>query len=246
VSDRPGGGPAVGDGGRAANGPAQIAPGRVGILGGTFDPIHLGHLAIAEAAREALGLERVLFVPANMPPHRSAAPAASALDRAAMVELAIAGNPAFALSRVELDRGGPSFTAETVELVAADEARARHEPDLHFILSAEAFAGFLTWNEPARVLALSRLVVLPREGHPPPDLEALASALPGLVDRVTILDGPGIRLSASEIRARAGRGLSVRYLVPEAVRAYIAERRLYRSAGPGTAEPTPAGGSNDP
>jgi ribosome silencing factor RsfS/YbeB/iojap/nicotinate (nicotinamide) nucleotide adenylyltransferase len=154
-----------------------------------------------------------------------------------MVELAIAGNPAFELSRVELDRDGPSFTAETVELVAADEAHAGHDPDLHFILSAEAFAGFLTWNEPARVLAISRLVVLPREGHPPPDLEALATALPGLVDRVTVLDGPRIRLSASEIRARAGRGLSVRYLVPEAVRAYIAERRrLYRSPGPGIVE----------
>ncbi|MFI5226957.1 MAG: nicotinate-nucleotide adenylyltransferase [Candidatus Limnocylindrales bacterium] len=217
-------------------GPLPVAPGRVGILGGTFDPIHIGHLALAEAAREALGLERVLFVPASLPPHRSVAPAASATDRAAMVERAIAGNPAFELSLVELERGGSSYTAETVEQLAADVRRDGHEPDLHFILSAEAFAGFSTWNEPARVLAACRLVVLPREGHPPPDLAAFEAALPGRLSRVTVLDGPGIRLSASEIRARAGRGLSVRYLVPEAVRAYIAERRLYRSARPASVD----------
>jgi nicotinate-nucleotide adenylyltransferase len=227
-------------------GPVAVVPGRIGVLGGTFDPIHIGHLAIAEAAREALGLELVLFVPASQPPHRSVAPAASAADRAAMVERAIAGNPAFQLSLVELERGGPSFTAETVEHLAAVVRAAGHQPDLRFILSAEAFAGFLTWNEPARVLAACRLVVLPREGHPPPDLVAFEAALPGLVERVTVLDGPGIRLSASEIRARAGRGLSVRYLVPEAVRAYIAERRLYRSARPASVDADSQGRPSDP
>jgi nicotinate-nucleotide adenylyltransferase len=214
-----------------------VVPGRLGILGGTFDPIHLGHLAIAEAARQELGLERVLFVPASIPPHRSSAPRADAPDRAAMVELAIAGNPAFAMSRLELDRLGPSFTADTVERIAADERLAGRLPDLWFIVSADAFAGFLDWRAPDRILAVCRLVVLPREGHPAPDLGPVAAALPACVDRVLVLDGPRIRLSATEIRARASRGMSVRYLVPDAVAAYIGDHRLYRATDPSTSSP---------
>jgi nicotinate-nucleotide adenylyltransferase len=210
-------------------GPAPVVPGRLGILGGTFDPIHLGHLAIAEAAREELGLERVVFVPALIPPHRSSAPRAGARDRAAMVELAIAGNAAFSMSRIELDRPGRSFTADTVERVAADERIVGREPDLWFIVSAEAFAGFLTWQGPDRILAACRLVVLPREGHPPPDLGPVEAALPSFAGRVLALEGPQIRLSATEIRARASRGLSVRYLVPDAVATYIGDHRLYQA-----------------
>ncbi len=203
---------------------AAPVAGRWGILGGTFDPIHHGHLAIAEAAREELGLERVLFVPAGQPPHRSNPPGASAEDRAAMVALAIADAPAFALSRLELDRDGPSYTADTLTALAGGPAT-----DLRFILSAEAFAEFPTWHRAERVLALCRLVVLPREGHPAPDLPALIARLPALDGRVTLLDGPRIRLSASEVRGRAAAGLSVRYLVPDAVAAYIADHRLYRA-----------------
>lgn len=214
-----------------------VAPvaGRWGILGGTFDPIHHGHLAIAEAAREELGLERVLFVPAGQPPHRAHAPGASAEDRAAMVALAIAGAPAFSLSRLELDREGPSYTVDTLTALATGAAT-----DLRFILSAEAFAEFPTWHEAERVLALCRLVVLPREGHPAPDLPALVARLPALDGRVTLLDGPRIRLSASEVRGRAAAGLSVRYLVPDAVAAYIADHRLYRAGG------IPPGATHDP
>jgi nicotinate-nucleotide adenylyltransferase len=218
-------------------GPAPIVPGRLGILGGTFDPIHLGHLAIAEAAADELGLEHVLFVPARYPAHRSTAPRASAEDRAAMVERAIAGNPRFVLSRIELASTGPSFTADTVEALARDERADGRQPDLWFIISAEAFAGFLTWNDPSRILSAARLVVLPREGHPPPELGPVAAALPMLANRVTVLDGPRVRLSATEIRDRASRGLSVRYLVPDAVAAYIADRRLYRSVKPAARAP---------
>ena len=224
--------------------------GRWGILGGTFDPIHHGHLAIAEAAREELGLERVLFVPAGQPPHRPSAPGASAEDRAAMVSLAIADAPAFELSRLELDRRGPSYTVDTLtELAAARDPRAggAGAPDLWFIMSAEAFAEFPTWHEAERVLALCRLVVLPREGHPAPDLPALTAALPALAGQVTLLDGPRIRLSASEVRGRAAAGMSVRYLVPDAVAAYIADHRLYRVADRAT-QPIaqPAGGTSAP
>ena len=226
-------------------GPAPVVPGRIGVLGGTFDPIHVGHLAIAEAARDELGLERVLFVPARIPPHRSTAPRASAEDRAAMVRLAIEPNPAFELSLVELEREGPSFTADTVERLAADQRATGRVPDLWFIVSTEAFTGFLTWQEPPRVLAAARLAVLPREGHEPTDLGPVRAALPGQADRVVALDGPRIHVSATEIRARAGRGLSVRYLVPDAVAAYIADHRLYRSAPDMTDEANPAA-SPDP
>jgi nicotinate-nucleotide adenylyltransferase len=217
----------------AIDAPIRVNPpvaGRLGILGGTFDPIHHGHLAIAEATREELGMERVLFVPAGQPPHRPTPPGASAEDRAAMIGLAIADAPAFALSRLELDREGPSYTVDTLTTLAEGEREAGRAPDLWFILSAEAFAEFPTWHEAERVLALCRLVVLPREGHPGPDLRALVARLPTLAGRVALLDGPRIRLSASEVRARAAAGLSVRYLVPDAVAAYIADHRLYRVA----------------
>jgi nicotinate-nucleotide adenylyltransferase len=210
------------------SGAAQRVPGRLGIFGGTFDPIHHGHLAIAEAARDGLGLERVVFVPARQPPHRADRPIASADDRAAMVALAIAPNPAFAMSRVELERDGPSFAVDTVVAFADEEREAGREPDLWFILSAEAFAGFLDWREPGRILETCRLAVLPRDGHPPADPRPVATAFPALADRVRSLDGPRLRLAATEVRERAARGFSVRYLVPDAVATYIGDHSLYR------------------
>jgi nicotinate-nucleotide adenylyltransferase len=211
------------------DGPVAVVPGRIGILGGTFDPIHIGHLAIAQAARETLGLERVLFVPARVPPHRPDRPIAAAHDRAAMVALAIAANPAFEMSRVELDREGPSYTVDTLKALAGESGPDR-PPDLWFILSAEAFAGFLDWHDPAGILELCRLAVMPREGDSPANLTPIARALPRLADRVHLLDGPRLRLAATEVRSRAARGLSVRYLVPDAVAAYIGDHRLYREA----------------
>ncbi|MBF6605410.1 MAG: nicotinate (nicotinamide) nucleotide adenylyltransferase [Chloroflexi bacterium] len=212
-----------------APGPAAVVPGRLGILGGTFDPVHVGHLAVAIAAREALGLERVLFVPARIPPHRSSAPGASAEDRAAMVALAIAGDHALGLSPLELDRDGPSFTVDTVEALATAERAAGRQPDLWFLLSAEAFDGFLDWQAPERILAAVRLAVLPRDGHGPPDVDAVLRAHSEAAGRIVALDGPHLGLSASEIRDRIARGLSVRYLVPDAVSAYIADHGLYRA-----------------
>jgi len=241
----------------------QPDSGSIGILGGTFDPIHIGHLAVAEEVREALGLERILFIPAAVPPHKPGQPISSAEDRAAMVELAIRGNPAFELSRIELDRPGPSYALDTLELlsgarIGADdrfEAGDRPEPDdraeshrrpptpelgsgtagtagtprpLTFILSTEALLGLPAWREPWRVIDLARMAVVPRNGLPKPDDEWLERAFPGRIDRFTFLDGPQLDISATAIRERVQAGRSIRYLVPEDVRAYIGDHGLYR------------------
>ncbi len=213
--------------------PAAVVSGRLGVLGGTFDPIHVAHLAVAEEAREALGLERVLFVPAGEPWQKSGRVVSPALDRLAMVEAAIAGNAAFEASRLEIDRPGPTFTVDTLAALAATERDAGHEPDLWFILSAEALRGLPTWREPDRLLELCRLAVAPRDGVGarglPVDAEWLHRHLPGREDRVRVLDGSNLRLSASEIRARVSAGRSIRYLVPDAVAAYIGDHALYTS-----------------
>jgi nicotinate-nucleotide adenylyltransferase len=211
--------------------PAAVVPGRLGVLGGTFDPIHIAHLAIAEEAREVLGLERVLFIPAGDPWQKAGRVVGSAADRLAMVALAIAGNPAFACSRLEIDRAGPTYTVDTMaELDAAERSQGR-EPDLWFILSSEALRGLATWREPDRLLSLCRLAVVPRDSVGPAgtsfDPGWLESALPGRPERVVGLGGPRLGLSASEIRARVAVGRSIRYLVPDAVAAYIGDHGLY-------------------
>ena len=201
----------------------------LGILGGTFDPIHWGHLAIAEAARETLGLARVLFVPAARPPHKPNEPISPGLDRAAMVEAAIADNAAFELSTLELDRPGPSWSADTLAAIADRERAAGRVVDLWFILSAEAARGLPTWHEPGRVLDAARIAVLPRAGSPAIDPGWPEAAFPGHGERFRLLDGPSIQVSASDIRARAAAGRSIRYLVPPAVAAYIGDHALYRT-----------------
>jgi nicotinate-nucleotide adenylyltransferase len=197
--------------------------GALGVFGGTFDPIHVAHLAVAEAARDALGLERVLFIPAGEPPHKRDRPMTSAADRLAMVEAAIADNPGFAASRIEIDRAGPSYSAETLAALRSGTAQ-----QLAFIVSAEAYAELPTWHQPERVLELATLVVAPRDGYPQADAAFLEQMLPTSVARVVFLDGPRMRLSASEIRARAAAGRSLRYLVPDAVAAYIGDHALYQ------------------
>jgi nicotinate-nucleotide adenylyltransferase len=202
--------------------PARVVPGSVGIFGGTFDPIHHGHLAIAEEAREALGLEVVRFVPAAVSPFKPDRAVTDAGHRLAMVEAAIAGNPAFEASRVELDRPGPSYTVETLEAGAA-----AGDTDAWLIVSSEALAGFPRWREPDRILELARLAVVPRGGFEPLGETWVGSQFPGREDRFAFLPGPLLPISGSVVRRRAAAGRSVRYLVPEAVAAYIARNRLY-------------------
>jgi nicotinate-nucleotide adenylyltransferase len=194
----------------------------IGVMGGTFDPIHVGHLAIGEEAREALALDTVLFVPAGQPPHKPAGSVTSVEHRLAMVELAIADNPAFELSRIEIERPGPSYTVDTVE------ALARDGDDLVLILSAETVAELHSWHKPERLFEAAKMAVVPREGYPAPDPAWLAAAFPGREGRVTYLEGPRLGLSSTAIRARVAAGRSIRYLVPDMVGAYIADKQLYR------------------
>lgn len=212
-------------------GPRPVVAGSVGVLGGTFDPIHFGHLAIAEEARETLGLERILFVPARVPPHKPGRPITAVKDRVAMVALAIADNPAFELCELELHRDGPSYTVDTLDELVADARSAGREPDLTFILSAEALAGILSWREPRRILELARLAVVPRPGHDLPSPEWLREQFGGLEERLVILGGPHIGISGSEIREHAAAGRSIRYFVPTPVARYVADHRPYADPG---------------
>lgn len=221
----------------------SVARRSVGILGGTFDPVHLGHLAVAEEVREALRLERVLFVPAGVPPHKPGRPISPAADRAAMVGLAVADNPAFELSRVEIDRPGPSYAVDTLAALTADAERRGEPTDFTFILSSEAFAGLGSWREPRRLLSLCRMAVVPRGGRPDPDRDWFGRDQPVLSDRVSFVDGPGLAISSTAIRERVRLGSSIRYLVPDAVIAYIGDHGLYaepseRTARPPATEPT--------
>ncbi|HEY5628685.1 MAG TPA: nicotinate-nucleotide adenylyltransferase [Candidatus Limnocylindrales bacterium] len=208
--------------------PAPVRAHSIGIMGGTFDPIHVGHLAIAEEAREVLGLARILFVPAAVPPHRPVASIAPAPDRAAMVALAIEGNPTFEVSRIELERPGPSFTSDTVEVLAGMERAAGRVPDLTFILSAETLRDLPTWHEPERLLDACRLAVVPRVGYSAPDRPWLESAFPGRADRISYLAAPRLEISSTLVRRRVAAGRSIRYLVPPAVWRYIDDHSLYR------------------
>ena len=189
---------------------------RVGVMGGSFDPIHLGHLRAAENAREALPLDLVLFVPAAEPPHKPTFTLSPARDRLAMVELAIAGNPSFVSSDLELRRSGPSYTVDTL----AELARERRGDELFLLVGSDTLGEMATWREPERIFALSTIAVLDRPGA-----EAAPSPLPSA--RVVRVSGPGLFLSASEVRRRVREGLSIRYLLPDTVAAYIAAHGLY-------------------
>jgi len=197
---------------------------RVGVLGGTFDPLHLGHLIIAEEARAALGLDVVLFVPARRSPLKDTAPIATDDQRAAMIERAIGGAPAFRLSRVDLDRPGPSYTVETLALVQAEAGPAAA---LWFILGADALADLPAWRDPAAILDAARLAVFDRPGHIA-DLAALAAQIPGIRGRIDAIPAPLIGISATDLRRRAAAGRPIRYQVPASVEAYISAHRLYR------------------
>lgn len=194
----------------------------LGILGGTFDPPHYGHLALAENARVQLRLDRVLFVLAGQPPHKPEHPPTPLYHRTAMVQAAIADNPAFTLSRVDLDRPGPHYTVDTLTLLQQEHPGV----ELVFLMGGDSLAEFPHWRDPGDIARLARLAVMRRPGYEP-DLEALEQAVPGLRERLLWIDAPLLALSSSDLRRRVREGLPLRYLVPPPVEAYICEHHLY-------------------
>jgi nicotinate-nucleotide adenylyltransferase len=198
---------------------------RIGIFGGTFDPPHLGHLIVAETCADALDLSRVLWVPAADPPHKQDRGISAAQHRLIMVDVAIAGNGRFALSRVDVDRPGPHYSVDMVALIAEKYPDAA----LYFLMGGDSLRDLPTWHQPDRLIAQCQLGVIRRPGDRVDEIRpALYDALPALRGHLHVIDAPLIAISGSEIRQRVREGQSIRYRVPGAVAVYIAAGGLYR------------------
>jgi len=195
---------------------------RLGVFGGSFNPPHIGHLICAQAAIEELDLDQVLFVPARVPPHKEIDDDPGPEVRAALVEAAVAGDQRFTLSRVELEREGPSFTVDTLRELAA----AHPGVELTLILGGDMALSFHSWREPETILALARLAVVERQGI---DDDSIRRALSGLGRaRISFFSMPRCDISSTDVRGRAAVGRPIRYLVPDAVADEIVGEGLYR------------------
>lgn len=201
---------------------------RLGVMGGTFDPIHIGHLVTAEEARCKFALEKVVFVPTARPPHKTDTPHSPPADRLEMIRLAIDGNPFLEVSDMEIERGGLSYTVDTLRGL---HRLYGHSVDLYFITGADAILEILTWKDPEELLAEARFIAATRPGYP---LEKLREAMPeqnsqgeDALSSVYNLEVPALAISSTDIRARAASGRPYRYLVRDAVWAYIEEHGLY-------------------
>lgn len=202
---------------------------RVGVIGGTFDPIHYGHLAAAEEARVKVELEKVVFVVAGLPPHKLDEEVTPVRHRLAMVELGIQSNPCFEISRVDVDRPGPSYTVDTISIL---QERFGEETELFFVMGLDSLVELPTWHEPHRLVLLCRLIAVSRPGFNV-DQAQLESTVPGLSSRLEIIDMPEMDISSTDLQRRVREGLPIKYQVPEQVERYIEEHRLYRQS-PGT------------
>ena len=211
---------------------------RIGVMGGTFDPIHHGHLVAAEEARWQFDLDRVVFVPTGRPWQKPVG-VSPAEDRYLMTVIATASNPAFTVSRLEIDHQGPTYTVDTLRQLRAQSPAGTR---LFFITGADAVLQILTWKEPDQVLALAEFIAATRPSF---DLERLVSEVPGAAGRVHRMAIPALAISSSDIRARVARGAPIQYLVPDGVARYIDKHGLYRApAGPDpAAEPPPGSGT---
>jgi len=198
-------------------------------MGGTFDPIHYGHLVIAEEVRATLDLTEMVFVPAGQPPHKPGRAITAAEHRLAMLELAIASNPHFTISLIDLERAGPSYTVETLQLLheqwGADTA-------IYFVIGWDSLEYLLTWHDPAGILEqLTYLVAVHRPGHTevPGYLEALEARLPGIKQCLLTVPAPQLDISATDLRQRVAEERPIKYQTPEAVEQYIVQHSLYRN-----------------
>lgn len=197
---------------------------RLGVLGGSFDPVHMAHLLMAETVREALSLDLVLFVPTGVQPLKQGRPVTPAEHRVKMLELAIQDNPCFGISRVDVDREGPSYTVDTVRQLR--EEWGGEALQMWFILGADSLASFPRWRHPVGILSQSRLAVVRRPGASV-DMAVLEQRLPGIAAYVDWVDAPLVEISATDIRQRVAAGHSIRYRVPNPVREYIEAHDLY-------------------
>ena len=197
---------------------------RLGVFGGTFDPIHNGHVAVAGAAAASLGLDEVLFVPAGRPRLRDSDVVAAPHHRMRMVELATAGEPIFTSSDIEIGRSGPTYTADTLELLEGERGGCC----IYLIAGIDALAKFDRWGRPQAIMERATIVGVPRPGHERLDPGPFERVAQGSAARAVALEGPMVEVSSTEIRARARRGLPFDHLVPEEVAGYISDNRLYR------------------
>lgn len=201
---------------------------RVGVMGGTFDPIHYGHLAVAEEVRASLDLAEMVFIPAGEPPHKPGLHITPAQDRAEMVRLAIASNPRFTLSRVDLDRPGPSYTSETVRLLRQEWGE---QTAIYFVIGWDSLEELHTWHEPEAILEqIAYLVAVHRPGYVEAEhyREQLEANLPGISKRLRTVPAPQLDISATDLRQRVAQHRPIKYQLPEAVEEYIIEHGLYQ------------------
>ncbi len=197
---------------------------RIGILGGTFDPPHLGHLVIAEQARANLNLAKVYFVPAKQPPHKLNEPVSPLKERAAMLKLAVDDYPFFGLSMIEASRPGPSYTVDTIRLMRDEFPPAT---ELYFIMGMDSLENLPTWHKPEELVKRCCLAVLRRPGYHV-DLDKLEEQVPGVKSSVVFIPAPELDISSSDLQERVRRGQSIHYMVPDAVAEYIEEHHLYQ------------------
>ena len=201
---------------------------RVGLMGGTFDPIHYGHLAVAEEVRFTLDLAEMVFVPAGQPPHKQGATVTAAHHRLTMLELALASNPHFSISTIDIERPGPSYTADTLRLLREQWGE---QAGIYFVIGWDSLEYLLTWHNPVDILAqLAYLVAVRRPGYEdePGYLERMEQRLPGIQQRLLVVPAPQLEISATDLRQRVAAGRPIKYQVPEKVERYIADHRLYR------------------
>lgn len=199
---------------------------KIGVLGGTFDPIHNGHLIVAREVKAELNLAEVIFVPTGQPWLKADRVISPAEHRLQMLRLALAHEPHYKLSTLEVNRPSPSYTIDTV---MALRRQYRRGDELLFILGWDSLAQLPLWQEVSRLITLCYFVAVPRPGYLRPDLKKLEASIPGVSPRVQLMDRPQVDISASDIRNRVSQGLSVRHLVPEPVNRYIKEHGLYVS-----------------
>jgi len=197
---------------------------RIGVIGGTFDPIHYGHLAAAEEARVRMNLERVLFVVAGVPPHKLNEEVTPVEHRLAIVSLAVASNPYFAISNVDVDRPGPSYTVDTISIL---QEQWGQETEIYFIMGLDSLVELPTWHQPQRLIQSCRLVAVRRPRFEI-DMSQLEASLPGISSRVEIIDMPEVDISSSDLQRRVREGLPIKYQVPEEVERYINDHELYQ------------------